>query len=149
MIGSSVLFSLYHFGFLDGVKGALHLDLTHNGRDPDLEAMYLKTNQFHVEQFAYLVKRMKEIDEGGRSLLDNSLVLFCSNLFDGDKHQADEMPMLLAGHGGGNLQTGRVLDYRDRGDASRRACSLYLSLMDRMGVELRQFGDAEKRLADL
>lgn len=140
--------SQMNFGFLEGVKGSLHLDLTHNGRDPELEAMYLKTNQYHVSQFAYLLSRMKAIDEGGRSLLDNSLLLFCSNLFDGDKHQADEMPMLLAGHGGG-LKTGRVLDYIDRGDDQRRACSLYLSLMDRLGVTLRQFGDADKRLADL
>ena len=61
--------SQMNFGFLEGVRGSLHLDLTHNGRDPELEAMYLKTNQYHVEQFAYLVKRLKEIDEGGRSLV--------------------------------------------------------------------------------
>ena len=73
----------------------------------------------------------------------------CSNLFDGDRHQADEMPILLAGRGGGSLRTGRVLDYRDRGDDNRRACSLYLSLMDRMGVPLKQFGDSDRRLADL
>ena len=141
--------SQMNFGFLDGVQGSLHLDLTHNGRDPELEAMYLKTNQFHVQQFAYLLKRLKAIDEGGQSLLDNSLIMFCSNLFDGDKHQADEMPILLAGRGGGSLKTGRVLDYLDRGDDNRRACSLYLSLMDRMGVRLRRFGDTDKRLTDL
>ncbi|MFP6677346.1 MAG: DUF1552 domain-containing protein [Pirellulaceae bacterium] len=141
--------SQMNFGFLDGVQGSLHLDLTHNGRDPKLEAMYLKTNQFHVQQFAYLLNRLKSIDEGGQSLLDNSLIMFCSNLFDGDKHQADEMPILLAGRGGGSLQTGRVLDYLDRGDENRRACSLYLSLMDRMGVSLPRFGDTDRRLADL
>ena len=141
--------SQMNFGFLDGVQGSLHLDLTHNGRNPRLEAMYLKTNQFHVQQFAYLVKRLKEIDEGGQSLLDSSLLLGCSNLFDGDKHEADQMPMLLAGRGGGSLKTGRVLDYLGRGDANRRACSLYLSLMDRLGVHLPRFGDADRRLADL
>ena len=141
--------SQMNFGFLEGVQGSLHLDLTHNGRDPKLEAMYLKTNQFHVQQFAYLVKRLKEIDEGGQSLLDNSLLMGCSNLFDGDKHEADKMPILLAGRGGGSLKTGRVLDYLDEGDANRRACSLYLSLMDRMGVRLPRFGDADRRLADL
>ncbi len=141
--------SQMNFGFLDGVQGSLHLDLTHNGRDPKLEAMYLKTNQFHVQQFAYLLNRLKSIDEGGQSLLDNSLIMFCSNLFDGDKHQADEMPILLAGRGGGSLKTGRVLDYLDRGDENRRACSLYLSLMDRMGVSLPRFGDTDRRLADL
>jgi hypothetical protein len=141
--------SQMNFGFIEGVQGALHLDLTHNGREPEREAMYLKTNQYHVEQFAYLIKRLKAIDEGGTSLFDNSLLMFCSNLFDGDRHQADEMPILLAGHGGGTLQTGRVLDYRERGDANRRACGLYLSLMERMGVPLKRFGDADKSLADL
>ena len=141
--------SQMNFGFLEGVKGSLHLDLTHNGRDPIMEAMYLKTNQFHTQQFAYLVDRMKSIDEGGSSLLDNSMMVFCSNLFDGDRHQADHMPILLAGRGGGSLSPGQVLDYRDRGDENRRACSLYLSLMDRMGVELPSFGDTTRRLAEI
>jgi hypothetical protein len=141
--------SQMNFGFLEGVRGSLHLDLTHNGHDPEREAMYLKTNQFHVEQFAYLVKRLKAINEGHGTLLDNSLLLCCSNLFDGDKHEADQMPMLLAGRGGGSLETGRVLDYLGQGDERRRACSLYLSLMDRMGCPLNQFGDARDRLRDI
>jgi hypothetical protein len=141
--------SQMNFGFIEGVQGALHLDLTHNGHDPKREAMYLKTNQYHAQQFAYLIDRLKNIDEGGQSLLDNSILLCCSNLFDGDRHQADQMPMLLAGHGGGTLKTGRVLDYLDRGDDNRRACSLYLSLMDRMGVSVPRFGDADRRLADV
>jgi Protein of unknown function (DUF1552) len=141
--------SQMNFGFLEGVQGALHLDLTHNGREPEREAMYLKTNQFHVEQFAYLLGRLKAIDEGDGSLLDNSLLMLCSNLFDGDRHQADEMPILLAGSGGGTLKTGHILDYLDRGDDNRRACSLYLSLMDRLGVSLPAFGDSDRRLADL
>lgn len=139
--------SQMNFGFLEGVQGSLHLDLTHNGRDPQREAMYLKTNQFHVAQFAYLVQRMKAIDEGDRSLLDNSVLLCCSNLFDGDKHQADEMPILLAGRAGGRLRTGRVLDYLAAGDAHRRACSLYLSLMDLMGAPQIRFGDADNKLS--
>ena len=93
--------SQMNFGFLDGVQGSLHLDLTHNGRDPALEAMYLRTNQFHVEQFAYLLQRLKQIDEGDGSLLDHSLLLLCSNLFDGDKHQADRLPIVLGGRAGG------------------------------------------------
>jgi hypothetical protein len=141
--------SQMNFGFLEGVQGSLHLDLTHNGRDAKREAMYLKTNQFHVQQCAYLAQRLKEIDEGGRSLLDSVLLLCCSNLFDGDRHQADEMPMLLLGRGGGSLRTGRVVDYLDAGDDNRRACSLYLSLMDRMGVPLPRFGDADRPLAKL
>ena len=111
--------------------------------------MYLQTIQFHVSQFAYLIDRLKKIDEGGRSLLDSSLLMLRSNLFDGDKHQADRLPVLLAGQGGVSLSTGRVLNYFDRPEDERRACSLYLSLMNPMGVSLPQFGDADRPLVDL
>ncbi|MFO0949737.1 MAG: DUF1552 domain-containing protein [Isosphaeraceae bacterium] len=141
--------SQMNFGFLEGVQGSLHLDLTHNGREPRREAMYLKTNRFHVSQFAYLVGRLKEISEGEGSLLDHSLLMCCSNLFDGDRHQADEMPILLAGRGGGNLKTGRVLDYSGRATGDRRACNLYISLMNRMGVPTTHFGDADRALGEL
>jgi hypothetical protein len=141
--------SQMNFKFIEGVRGALHLDLTHNGRAPELEAMYLKTNQFHARQFTYIVERMKAIDEGGTSLLDNSILMFASSLFDGDAHSADQLPIVLAGKAGGALQTGRILDYLDQGNDNRRACSLYLSLMDMMGVRLDRFGDSDKRLAGL
>jgi hypothetical protein len=140
--------SQMNFKFIEGVRGALHLDLTHNGKAPELKAMYLKTNQFHMQQFVYLVQKMKSIDEGGRSLFDSSLLMFASNLYDGDAHGADQMPIVLAGHAGG-LQTGRVLDYLDKGAEHRRACSLYLSLMDCMGVKLDRFGDTDQRLPEL
>ncbi|MBO0863131.1 MAG: DUF1552 domain-containing protein [Chloracidobacterium sp.] len=141
--------SQMNFKFIEGVRGALHLDLTHNGKVPELEAMYLKTNQFHVQQFTYLVERLKAIDEGGTSLLDSSILMFASSLFDGDAHGADQLPVVLAGRAGGALRTGRVLDFLDKGDDNRRACSLYLSLMDLMGVSLDRFGDSDKRLAGL
>lgn len=137
--------------FIPGVQGALHLDLTHNGKAPAVEAMYLKTNQFHIAQFAYLVDRMKKTDDGnGESLFDNTILMCCSSLFDGDAHSAEQLPILLAGRGGGTLKLGgRNLDYLKAGDDNRRACSLYLSLMDRLGVPLDRFGDSDKRLADL
>ncbi|MBI4904060.1 MAG: DUF1552 domain-containing protein [Acidobacteria bacterium] len=141
--------SQMNFKFLDGVRGALHLDLTHNGRAPALEAMYLKTNQFHAQQFTYLVQRLKAIDEGGQSILDNSVLMFLSSLFDGDTHSAEQLPIVLAGKGGGALKTGRVLDYMDKGNDNRRACSLYLSLMDHMGVKLDRFGETGNRLQNL
>jgi hypothetical protein len=131
------------------VKGALHLDLTHNGKAPEKEAMYLKTNQFHAAQFAYLVQRMKSIREGDTTLLDNSLLLYGSSLFDGDAHSADRLPIVLAGKGGGTLKTGRVLDCLGQDNGNRKVCSLHLSLMDRMGVKLDRFGDAHARLAEL
>jgi hypothetical protein len=141
--------SQMNFKFVEGVQGALHLDLTHNGKTEEKEAMYLKTNQFHLAQFAYLTQRMKEINEGEGSLLDNSILMCASSLFDGDAHSAERLPIILTGKGGGTLKTGRVLDYLDKGDENRKVCSLHLSLMDRMGVNLDRFGDASTRLADL
>jgi hypothetical protein len=142
--------SQMNFKFLEGVQGALHLDLTHNGKAPDKEAMYLKTNQYHIEQFAYLTQRMKDIKEGDGTLLDNSILMMMSSLYDGDLHSAERLPILLTGRGAGTLKSGgRVLDYMNAGDDNRKACSLYLSLMDRMGVPLDRFGDATTRLTDL
>jgi hypothetical protein len=141
--------SQMNFKFLEGVQGALHLDLTHNGRAAEKEAMYLKTNQYHIEQFAYLTQRMKEISEGETTLLDNSILVATSSLFDGDLHGANQLPFLITGKGGGTIKTGRILDYLNKGDEGRKACSLHLSLMDRMGVQLDKFGDATSRLADL
>lgn len=141
--------SQMNFKFLEGVQGALHLDLTHNGRAAEKEAMYLKTNQFHIEQFAYLTQRMKDIQEGEGTLLDHSILMCTSSLFDGDAHSAEQLPILLTGRGNGTIRPGRVLDYFDRGDDHRKVCSLHLSLMDRMGVQLSQFGDAATRLEDL
>src|SRR5215813_4634283 len=89
--------SQMNFKFIEGVRGALHLDLTHNGKSPELQAMYLKTNQFHVKQFTYIVQRLKAIDEGGTSLLDSSILMFASSLFDGDAHGADQLPIVIAG----------------------------------------------------
>jgi hypothetical protein len=141
--------SQMNFKFVEGVHGALHLDITHHKHVAALEAMHLKTNQYHLAQFGYLVQRMKDIKEGETTMLDNSILMCASSLYDGDAHSANRLPVILAGKGGGSLKTGRVLDYLAKGDDNRRACSLYLSLMDRMGVRLDRFGDANTRLADL
>jgi hypothetical protein len=135
--------SQMNFKFIEGVRGALHLDLTHNGKSPELQAMYLKTNQFHMQQFTYLVQKLKAIDEGGSSLLDHTILMFASNLYDGDAHGADQMPVLMAG---GGIQGGRSIDVLEAGNDNRRACSLYLSIMDRMGVKLDRYGDTDLRL---
>jgi len=141
--------SQMNFKFLEGVQGALHLDLTHNGKAPEKEAMYLKTNQFHIAQFAYLTQRMKDIKEGEGTLLDNSILVAASSLFDGDAHGANQLPILITGKGGGTLRPGRVIDYLGKPDDQRKACSLHLSLMDRMGVKLDHFGDATTRVEEL
>ncbi len=141
--------SQMNFKFVEGVHGALHLDITHHKHVAALEAMHLKTNQYHIAQFAYLIQRMKDINEGETSMLDNSILMCASSLYDGDAHGAGQLPILLAGKGGGSLKTGRILDYLREDSENRKACSLHLSLMDRMGVTLDRFGDANTRLARL
>jgi hypothetical protein len=84
--------------------------------------------------------------EGEGTVLDNTCLLFTNSLWSGTKHDATRVPVLLAGRLGGTLETGRVLDYGRDGDEHRRLCSLYLGIMDRMGIKLDQFGDASERL---
>ena len=92
---------------------------------------------------------VEETVEGERTVLDNSCLMFISNLWSGSRHDSSKVPVLLVGSLGGALKTGRVLDYRDKGDDNRKLCSLYLSLMDRMDIKLDRFGDAESRLAGI
>ena len=82
-------------------------------------------------------------------MLDNSCLMFISNMWSGSQHDSSKVPVLLVGGLGGTLATGRVLDYTGRGDDNRKLCSLYLSLMDRMGVKAERFGDATAPLAGL
>jgi hypothetical protein len=120
----------------------------HTASHDDKSAAYAQVTRFYVEQFAYLAARLEAMPEGAGSVLDNTCLMFVNSLFSGSNHDATKVPLVLAGGLNGTLTTGRVLDYRNRGDDRRKLCSLYLSLMDRMGVQLDRFGDADERLAD-
>ena len=85
--------------------------------------------------------------EGDATVLDNSCLMFVSNMWSGSQHDSSKLPVLLVGGLGGTLATGRVLDYTGRGDDDRKLCSLYLSLLQRLGVKTRKFGDACAPLA--
>ena len=87
--------------------------------------------------------------EGEGTVLDNTCLLYLSNMWSGTRHDNTKLPVLTVGGLGGTLKTGRVLDYAEAGDENRKLCSLHMSLMDRMGVRLPRFGDADTRLADL
>ena len=125
--------------------GTSHHPASHNDRSD----AYERIARYYVSQIAYLASRLNSMREGEGTVLDNSCLLFLSNMFSGSRHDNSHLPLLLVGGLGGTLQTGRTLDYRDRGDANRKLCSMYLSIMDRMGVRLDRFGDAETRLAGL
>jgi Protein of unknown function (DUF1552) len=135
--------SSLHYPFLDVREN--HHDASHD----DLSDGYERICRFHVSQMAYLANRLDAMPEGEGTVLDNSCILFLSNMWSGWKHDNMKLPVVMAGGLGGTIETGRALDCLYAGDENRKLCSLYLSLMDRMGVKLDRFGDADTRLADL
>jgi hypothetical protein len=121
----------------------------HPASHDDKSDAYERVSRYYVSQLAYLAGRLDAMREGEHSVLENACLLFISNLWSGSRHDSTKVPVLLLGGLGGTLETGRVLDFSGRGDEERKLCSLYLSLMDRMGVKLDHFGDAGARLAGL
>ncbi len=118
-----------------------HHDLSHRGDDD-----WLKVNQFFAEQVSYIARKLEAIQEGEQTALDNSTLLFCSSMLTGG-HDATQLPVVLVGGGGGRLQGGRVLDYLDK--PNRKMCSLFLSLLDKYDIHLKEFGDSTERLSEV
>jgi hypothetical protein len=110
---------------------------------------YERISRFHLSQFAYLAAKLDSMPEGNGTVLDNSCLMFLSNLWIGRKHDNTRLPLVLAGGLGGTLETGRSLSYLGLPDEDRKMCSLYLSIMNRMGIKADRFGDAGKGLARL
>jgi hypothetical protein len=132
--------SAMYYPFLE-VKDGHHAASHANNSDG-----YERIARFHVSQFAYLAAKLDSMPEGDGTVLDNTCLMFISNLWIGRKHDNNRLPLVLAGGLGGTLETGRTLDYVTAGNDNRKICSLYLSIMDRMGVKLERFGDADTRL---
>ncbi len=109
-------------------------------------ADWLKVNQFFLEQVAYIARKLDTIQEGDRTALDNSMLLYCSSMLNGN-HDNSQLPVVMLGRGGGRIQTGRVLDYT--GKPNRQMCRLYLSMLDKLDVHLDKFGDASEPLAEV
>ena len=135
MFGNSV--SNRSFSFLDGVEGGHH-SISHHRGHPNRIEMYGKINRWHTEQFRYFLDRVSTMKEGDRSLLDNSTLLFGSSLRDGDKHRASNLPIVLAGSGGGRLDTGQNLKYKE----DTPLANLYLTLLKTMEVPIENFADS-------
>ncbi|HQR09428.1 MAG TPA: DUF1552 domain-containing protein [Gemmatales bacterium] len=109
-------------------------------------ADWLKVNQFFVQQLAYIAGKLDAVQEGERTLLDNSMILMCSSMMTGN-HNNDQLPVVMVGKGGGQIKTGRVLDYL--GKPNRKMCSLYMSLLEKAGLKLDSFGDSKQKLAEI
>ncbi len=133
------------FEFLDGVTPKSFHGLSHHREKREVREMYEKIGTWHVEQFAYVLERMKRLDEGGTSLLDNSMILFGSSLKDGNRHTEHDLPLVLAGGGAGSLKPGR----RVRAAKDTPMCNLLLAMANRMGADIRKFGDSSGELKGL
>jgi hypothetical protein len=136
------LSSLY-YPFLDVREGH------HGASHDDLSDGYERISRFHLSQMAYLAQKLDAMPEGEGTVLDNSCLMFLSNMWAGWKHDNMKMPVVTVGGLGGTLKTGRSIDYLYKGDENRKMCSLYLGIMDRMGVKMDAFGDATARLEGL
>lgn len=121
----------------------------HGASHDDRSDSYHKITQYYVSQYAYLAKKLDGMKEGERSVLDNSCLMFVNSMWSGSAHDSSKVPLLLAGGLGDTLKTGRSLDFVEKDDADRKLCSLYLGIMNRMGVHQTHFGDADTQLAGL
>ena len=122
-----------------------HHSLSHHGGNAAKLASIAKIDRFHMEQFAYLVQKMKSVKEGAGTLLDNSMVVFGAGISDGNRHNHNNLPILLAGRGGGTIAQGRHVRF----EKDTPLCNLYLSMLDRMGVKQDRFGDSTGLLSGL
>jgi hypothetical protein len=119
-----------------------HHSLSHHQNDPEKHAKIRKINRFHMEQLAYLLGRLREIREGDTSLLDNTMLVYGGCIGDGNRHDHNNLPILLAGGGGGQLSPGRHIQY----PAKTPLMNLHAALLDRMGVRDNMLGDATGQL---
>ena len=124
-----------------GVDYMIHHLLSHSDT-----ADWLKVNQFFVEQLGYIARKLDAIQEGDRTLLDNSMLMMCSSMMTGG-HNNDQLPVVFVGGGGGRIQGGRILNYREQ--TNRQMCRLYMSMMDKMNIRPKNFGDATEALNEV
>lgn len=127
-------------GIADG-----HHPLTHHRNLPDLMEKVAQINTYHMRQFAGFVERMKAAKEGDSTLLDNSMIVYGAGLSDGNAHLHEDLPTLIAGRGGNYIRSGRTLMAR----RETPMCNLFLTMMDRMGVNVERFGDSTGRVEGL
>lgn len=131
------------YKFIDVPEG--HHDLSHHGNDKVKLEKIKKINLFHLQQFAHFLTKLKSIREGDGTLLDNCMVLYGSGNSDGNAHNHDDLPILLAGKGGGTVKPGRHVRYAKETPLT----NLFLSMLDRMGAPADRLGDSTGRLGSL
>ena len=142
MFGNSV--SNRNFTFLDGVSGNHH-SISHHMDKDDLLEEYIRITAWHVEQYAYFLDRLRSIKEGDKTLLDNSMALFASDLRDGNRHSPRNLPIVLAGNGGGKFKTGQNLNF----EKETPLANLYLTMLHALNIEHDRFADSTKPISEI
>ncbi|HKX26197.1 MAG TPA: DUF1552 domain-containing protein [Blastocatellia bacterium] len=127
-------------GFTDG-----HHPITHHRNLPDLVEKVTRINCYHVEQFAYFVRKLKSIREGDGTLLDHCVVVYGSSISDGNLHSHENLPVIMLGRGNGSLNPGRHIKYPEGPPMT----NLFLALLDRLGVPTDKLGDSTEQLGRL
>ena len=130
-----------NFSFIDGVNNSHH-ELSHHENNEDKIRQYQLINRWHVEVYSRFLQKMDSVQEGEGTLLDHSMVMFGSSISDGNRHDPDNLPILLGGLGSGSVESGRHLISSGRSPL----CNLYLAMLRRNGLELESFGDSEHEL---
>lgn len=115
-----------------------HHESSHHGKSPHKQENVAKINRFQIDRFDYLLRRLKAVTEGQGTLLDNSMIVYGSGISDGDRHNHDDLPIILAGSAGGRIKTGRHIRYKN----GTPLCNLYLWMMHQMGAKADAFGDS-------
>ncbi|MFY0600727.1 MAG: DUF1552 domain-containing protein [Cyclobacteriaceae bacterium] len=133
-----------NFSFLEGVEGNHH-SISHHGNDPEKMEQYARINIWHIEQYAYLLNKLKSIQEGDKTLLDNSMITFASGLRDGNRHSPYNIPLLVAGKGGGVFKTGQNLEFKK----NTPLANLYLSMAQGMNIQINEFADSSGTLSEI
>ncbi len=142
MFGNAV--SNVSFRWLEGVSAGHH-DVSHHGKDADKLRQYQLINEWHVAQYAYLLHKLKGMNEGESNVLDNSMLLFGSALHDGDRHAPHNLPLVLAGGGGGRIIGGQHLEFPE----DTQMANLYVSMLDAFGTPVERFADSTGALPGL
>ncbi len=122
-----------------------HHDVSHHGKNPDKIGKKEQIDLFHVQQLAYILEKMASIKEGDSTLLGNAMIVYGAGISDGDRHNHDDLPILVAGNAGGRLRSGRHLVYKPHTPMN----NLFLSMLDRVGVPLDTLGDSTGKLSEL
>ena len=122
-----------------------HHEMSHHQRNPEKLEALRKINTFHTAQLAYILNKMNSVSEGDKTLLENSMVLYGAGICDGDRHNHDDLPLLMAGKAGGKISSGKHLKFNNGTPMS----NLFLSMADKLGVPQENIGDSTGKLDQL